>query len=184
MYKIICFGIGVALSLVIFTGCGIKTSEYSVSADNNMELRKLEDIKLNVGDFDAENKGESHSLCRLSDTVSTPNGEPFSEYIKKAFIDELKMAGLYDQNAPITISAYIEKVYGSSMIGNAFWQIIIEVKSSNGKSIKVDTKRDYPSAFTAYTACQNMATSFSPTVRMLIQDIITHKDFSTLINTH
>ena len=34
-------------------------------------------------------------LCvDLAETVSTPKGEPFSEYIKDAFVSELKMAGV------------------------------------------------------------------------------------------
>lgn len=68
------------LATLAFTGCGIKTSEYNVSADNVQTLREHKDLKLNVSDFTATNKDESSVMCRLAETVSTPQGEPFSQY--------------------------------------------------------------------------------------------------------
>ena len=68
------------------------------------------------------------------------------------------------------------------MIGNAYWEINVTVTSTTGKSITVNTKRDYPSSYLATTACNNMGTSFSPTIKQLIGEIINHKDFPTLLN--
>ena len=151
----------VALATLLFTGCGIKTSEYNVSADNVSTLRDYKELKLDVGNFTATNVGESSVMCRLAETISTPKGEPFSEYIKEALLSELKMAGVYDKNSDLKISGNVNKVYGSSMFG---------------------TKRDYPSSYLATTACNNMGTSFSPTIKQLIGEIINHKDFPTLLN--
>ena len=121
-------------------------------------------------------------MCRLAETISTPKGEPFSEYIKEALLSELKMAGVYDKNSDLKISGNVNKVYGSSMLGNAYWEINVTVTSTTGKSITVNTKRDYPSSYLATTACNNMGTSFSPTIKQLIGEIINHKDFPTLLN--
>ena len=91
----------VALATLLFTGCGIKTSEYNVSADNVSTLRDYKELKLDVGNFTATNVGESSVMCRLAETISTPKGEPFSEYIKEALLSELKMAGVYDKNSDL-----------------------------------------------------------------------------------
>ena len=166
---------------LLFTGCGIKTNEYNVSADNVQTLRNYQDLKLDVSNFTASNKDESSVMCRLAETVSTPKGEPFSEYIKDAFVSELKMAGVYDKNSDLKISGNLNKIYGSSMFGNAYWEMDVTVTSSNGNSITVNTKRDYPSSYLASTACNNMGTSFAPSVKQLIGDILDHKDFSKLV---
>ena len=130
------------LATLLFTGCGIKTNEYNVSADNVQTLRNYQDLKLDVSNFTASNKDESSVMCRLAETVSTPKGEPFSEYIKDAFVSELKMAGVYDKNSDLKISGNLNKIYGSSMFGNAYWEMDVTVTSSNGNSITVNTKRD------------------------------------------
>ena len=113
------------LATLLFTGCGIKTNEYNVSADNVQTLRNYQDLKLDVSNFTASNKDESSVMCRLAETVSTPKGEPFSEYIKDAFVSELKMAGVYDKNSDLKISGNLNKIYGSSMFGNAYWEMNI-----------------------------------------------------------
>ena len=169
------------LATLLFTGCGIKTNEYNVSADNVQTLRNYQDLKLDVSNFTASNKDESSVMCRLAETVSTPKGEPFSEYIKDAFVSELKMAGVYDKNSDLKISGNLNKIYGSSMFGNAYWEMDVTVTSSNGNSITVNIKRDYPSSYLASTACNNMGTSFAPSVKQLIGDILDHKDFSKLV---
>ena len=170
------------LATLLFTGCGIKTNEYNVSADNVQTLRNYQDLKLDVSNFTASNKDESSVMCRLAETVSTPKGEPFSEYIKDAFVSELKMAGVYDKNSDLKISGNLNKIYGSSMFGNAYWEMDVTVTSSNGNSITVNTKRDYPSSYLASTACNNMGISFAPTIKQLINDILNHKDFGELLN--
>lgn len=180
--KKLVYGIIVAAIAISFTGCGLKTAEYAMSADNVTELRKIANKKIAVDSFSAVSTGEKHIMCRLAETISTPRGESFSDYIEDALKTELKMAGLYDQSSKLRLSGKLIKIYGSSMLGDAYWEVELEVKSSNGKSIQVHTKREYPSAFLAYTACNNMASSFSPTIRQLITDIINHKDFNSLLN--
>lgn len=169
------------LTTLLFSGCGIKTNEYNVSADNVQTLRNYKDLKLDVSTFTASNKDESSVMCRLAETVSTPKGEPFSQYVEEAIISELKMAGVYDKNSDLKISGNLNKIYGSSMFGNAYWELDVTITSSNGKSLTVNTKRDYPSSYLASTACNNMGTSFSPTIKQLINDILSHKDFAELL---
>lgn len=181
MKKIVLISTTIVLSTLLFTGCGIKTSEYNVSADNVQTLRSYQDVKFDVPTFTATNSGESSVMCRLAETVSTPKGEPFSEYIKEALISELKMAGNYDKNSDLKITGNLNKIYGSTMFGNAYWEVNVTITSINGKTLTVNTRRDYPSSYLASTACNNMGTSFAPTIKQLIGDIINHKDFPKLL---
>ena len=181
MKRILLLSSSVALATLLFTGCGIKTTEYNPSADNVQTLRDYKDLKLNASNFTSTSKDESSILCRLAETISTPKGEPFAAYIENAINSELKMAGNYDKNSDIKLSGNINKVYGSSMLGNAYWEINATINSSNGKSLTVNTKRDYPSSYLASTACNNMGTSFEPTINQLVSDILNHKDFSELV---
>ncbi len=182
MKKSLLFSSSVALATFLFTGCGIKTSEYNVSADNVQKLRDYKELKLDVSSFTATKAGESSILCRLAETVSTPKGESFEEYIKEALISELKMAGTYDKNSTLKVSGNLNNIYGSTMFGDAYWEINVTITSTNGKSLTVNTKREYPSSYLASTACNNMGTSFSPTIKQLISDILNHKDFSSLLD--
>ena len=182
MKKSLLISSSVVFAAFLFTGCGIKTSEYNVSADNVQILRDYKELKLDVSTFSATTAGESSAMCRLAETISTPKGESFEEYIKDALISELKMAGVYDKNSDLKISGNLNKIYGSTMYGNAYWEISVTITSSNGKSLSVNTKREYPSSYLASTACNNMGTSFSPTIKQLIGDILNHKDFHLLLN--
>ncbi len=74
MKRILLLSSSAALATLLFTGCGIKTTEYNPSADNVQTLRDFKDLKLNVSNFTSTNKGESSVLCRLAETVSTPKG--------------------------------------------------------------------------------------------------------------
>lgn len=171
------------LATFILTGCGIKTSEYTVSADNVQKLRSHNNVKLGVSKFTAVVPGENSILCRLADTVETPNDEAFEMYIENALKDELKMAGIYDENADIKLTGKVKKVSASTMLGNAYWSFDINVSSSNGKNFDLESRRDYGSAFLALTACNNMGSSFGPSVKKLIEDIITHPKFNELITS-
>ena len=51
MRKVLLLSSSVALATLLFTGCGIKTTEYNPSADNVQTLRDYKDLKLNVSNF-------------------------------------------------------------------------------------------------------------------------------------
>lgn len=172
-----------AFTALLFTGCGIKTSDYSVSAENVQTLKNYKNIKLGIKSFTAETENESTVLCRAAETIETPNDEAFEKYIENALRDELIIAGIYDKNADIKLSGHLKKIYASSMIGNAYWSFDIKVSSSNGKSFDIESKNEYGSAFLAYTACNNMGSSFAPSVKKLIKDIINHPRFNELISS-
>lgn len=166
---------------LVLTGCGIKTSDYAVSAENVQKLRSYKDVKLGINTFSADTKDESTVLCRAAETIETPNDESFAKYIENALKDELIMSGVYDENAALKLSGHLKKIYASSMIGDAYWSFDLKITSSNGETIDLQSKNEYGSAFLAYTACNNMGGSFAPSVKKLIKDIINHPKFDKLI---
>ena len=174
----------IILSLImgsmLFTGCGIKVQRYHASADNVNTLKRL-NTKINVKHFTA-NKSEYKVLCRLANDVTTPNKEPFEKYIEDAFIEELKMAGMYSSAAKITISGHLNTMNVSSGMTDAHWTLNMKVASSNGKSFTIQHTHKYSASFLGGIACQeDMPDAFEPTVQELIAKIIRDPRFKGLI---
>jgi len=174
----------------IISGCSVKVPEkyykneippYSASSDNVMEMKTIE-TKINIGKFTSYNKDEKPT-CRLGGSyITTQDGTSLDTYIENAFVKELKLAGVYDKNAKITISGYIKEYLSSSSMSNAHWAINIDVKSSNGKQFNIVHTTKYDASFNGMTAyAEDMPNAFKKTVKELILNIITHKKFQTLL---
>ena len=177
--SIIKLGLVGAFLAIGFSGCGIKVAGYSASSDNVSKLRTYK-TKVNVSKFTAKSS-ESSMMCRMSDPIKTPKEETFEKYIENALIDELKMAGLYDKSAKITLAGHLNKVSASSTPGVAYWEFSVKVSSSNGQTFTVVSKKEYSSSFMAHYACNDMAGAFSPSVQKLITDIVNHPKFTNLL---
>ena len=170
-------------SMALFTGCANKVPVYAISTNNVVNLQGLskDNGKVNLNNFTDSGRDESKVMCRLATPVGTANGETFASYIENAFKKELLVAGMYDTKSNISISANIDNIYGSTTIGNAYWEFTVTVKSSNGTSYTVHTQYDYESSFSAMSACSEMQRSFVPAVQKLIGDIIQNPKFVDLL---
>jgi hypothetical protein len=166
---------------LFFTGCANKVHEYSISANNVVALQGMSGTKVKLGEFTDSGRDEAKVMCRLATPIGTPNGETFASYLKDSLMKELVTAGMYDPKAETTISLNIDKMYGSTTIGNAYWEFDVTVKSSNGKSFKVHSRYDYESSFSAMSACSEMQRSFVLAVQQLNYDIITNPMFKELL---
>jgi hypothetical protein len=170
------------MSLAIFvSGCSTyAVSRYSVSVENVTGLRKLNGQTINVGPFTA--KGEASSIgCRAVGPIKTPDGEPFSQYVRKAFISELTMAEVYSAAAAVTLTGTLDHLDFSSTSGA--WQMGLTVSSSNGKSLHVEESYDFSSSFFGETACNQTAQAFMPGVQDLIGKLVRDPGFKTLLGT-
>ena len=176
--------ITILLLALHFSGCANKVHIYSPSTDNLITFKNFSKSHegVNIGEFGDSGRNESKVMCRLSPPVGTQDGETFASYIRKAFMQELMVSDMYNGDSNMTISANLDDIYGSTMLGNAYWEFKITVKSSNGNSYQVHTRYDYESSYLAYSACPEMQRSFVPAVQKLIGDIINHADFKTLIH--
>lgn len=138
--------IPVVLLLLIALGCStFSAMRYSVSADNIVTLRTLNGKTVSVGAFSAASPGQTEIMCRGVGPIKTPDGEPFSEYVRKAILDDLRIANVYAESAPITLTGHLEAIDFSSNSGE--WNLSLTVKSSNGKSITITETYKYTTSF-------------------------------------
>mgnify|MGYP000873194247 CR=1 FL=1 len=166
------------LSLIV-SGCSTyAASRYSICTVNVVALRSLNGKTINVGAFTATKSGQTEIMCRGVGPIKTPDGEPFSEYVRKAFIDELKIANVYSSNAPVVITANLDSIDFSSNSGT--WSISMTFKSSNGKSVIATENYSYTSSFYGETACNQTAQALMPAVQNLVGKVVRSNNFLAL----
>ena len=172
------------ISLVLVTtlaACStMQPARYSISVDNVQALKKYEDASLMISEFTQSTS--FNSACRLMGPIEPADGLTFSEFISKAFNDELKMAGVYSESG-VKISGDITKVDFSSSSGlvNGFWDIAVTLTSSNGSALSTQNKYTFKSGYDAITACNATADALAPAVQDLIQKAVTNPKFESLL---
>lgn len=169
-------------SLVLATMSGCSTysvNRYAISVDNVTSLKEVIDSSISVGNFNAVGGSKTSIMCRGVGPIKTPDGQTFENFIRKALIDELKMAGSYTNEAPVTITGRLDSIDFSSASGN--WKIAMTLASSNGKSISVVENYSFTSSFYGETACNQTAQALMPAVQNLIGKIVHNKGFSDLV---
>jgi len=182
MKRLIVGSLALALAMLM-SGCANKVHNYSVNTKNVMLLKDTPSGSMaNVGKFSDSGKDESKVMCRLATPIGTPNGETFASYMQDSLTQELMMADRYDSKSTSSITANLDDMYGSTILGNAYWEFKVTVNSSNGTSYKVHTKYDYESSFTAYSACAEMQRSFVPAIQKLNNEIIKNPKFTELLS--
>ena len=167
----------VVLALFV-AGCETYSApRYGISADNVVALKSLAPSRIKVGAFAEPQKFADG--CRAAGPITAADGMGFAAYIRKALIDELKIAGVYDDNSSVVLTGAVNNLAFSSTI--AFWDIALTVTSSNGKSISVQEHYEFPSSFAAVTACKRVADGYFPAVQNLLQKLIASPDFRGLV---
>ena len=175
----------VVISALLLAGCTAGTVQtYGVSADTNHALRSLP-IKHQIGISDFFLSGPIDLTCRAVGPISLPPNTTFPGYIRKAFEDELKLAGVFNASSPkVTLRGNIHKVEMSSSAKGLFtgyWSIGMTVSSSNGKEVSVNDYYEFESAFNGVTACSNTANALMPAVQSLINKIVKDPNFVALL---
>ncbi|HVQ03497.1 MAG TPA: hypothetical protein VMT14_08270, partial [Burkholderiaceae bacterium] len=107
-----------------------------------------------------------------------------TQYIQKAFEDELKIAGAYAQSAPrVSVGGRVTKLEFSSSKGltGGYWQIDLALDSSNGKKVDVSEYYEFNSGFVANEACRNTAEADSRAVQNLVGKAVRMPAFAELL---
>lgn len=165
---------------VLSTGCSTySATRYSISTDNVVALRTLNGKTVNVGAFGATKIGEKEIMCRGVGPIKTPDGEPFAEFVRKAFVDELRIANVYSTTAPVTLIGNLDAIDFSSASGG--WNMALTVKSSNGKTLSVSENYPFTTSFYGETACNQTAQAFMPAVQNLVGKVARSPEFLTLV---
>jgi hypothetical protein len=156
---------------VLVSGCSTySATRYSIATDNVMVLRSLNGKTINVGAFSSTSPGQKEIMCRGVGPIKTPDGEPFSDFVRKALLDELKIANIYSASAPVTLTGNLNALDFSSQGGR--WNLSLTVKSSNGKSMTTTEVYSYTSSFYGETACNQTAQAFMPAVQNLVGKVV------------
>lgn len=167
--------------LAILAGCStMQPPRYAISVDNVQALKQYDNKKVMVSDF--TQSAQYSSGCRLMGPIEPADGLTIPAFVSKAINDELKMAGIYAENGT-KITGDITQIGFSSTSGltNGFWNIAIDLKSSNGNSMSVSNKYSFKSGFDAITACNATADALTPAVQDLIKAAIAKPEFKTLL---
>jgi hypothetical protein len=150
---------------------------YGASVDNVMALKKFAPAQVSVGAFDEPK--QFGAGCRAAGPITASDQLTFASYISKALADELKLAGLYDANARVTLTGSVDSLAFSSSVG--FWDIALTVRSSNGRSVSVKEHYEFAPAFTASNGCKRVSDAYFPAVQNVIQKVINSTDFPALM---
>lgn len=168
-------------SILLLSACStMQPPRYSVSVDNIQAMKTYDGAK--AGFISLSQTVAYESNCRLMGPIEPADGLSVPQFIVKAFNDEFKMAGIYSDDN-IKISGEITKIEFSSITGltNGYWDIGLQLKSSNGSTLAVSNKYSFKSGFDAITACNATADALSPAVQDLIKATVNHPDFHKLV---
>ena len=154
---------------------------YSLSADSNQALKGIKAGPVSIGQFSGP--AEFDPNCRAAGSIEPPDGMTYESYVRKALIDELKVAGLIQDQGKRTITGKLEKLAFSSSKGitGGIWEIDLSLSSSNGQTMSVRESYEFKSGFDAGTACKQTADAFMPAVQNLVLTIVSSPDFQRLI---
>lgn len=158
------------------------TQRYAISADNNLAIKALGVGGIGIAPF--AGPADFSANCRALGPMQVADGMSHTQYIQKAFEDELKVASAFAAAQPrVTLSAKVEKLEFSSTraITGGSWTIDLAMRSSNGKSIDVQEYYEFSSGFAAFEACRNTAEAFSRAVQNLVGKTLKHPGFQGLV---
>jgi hypothetical protein len=162
------------------SGCAsFDVGRYGVSVENNAALKKLAGTKVAVGPFTGTEPGKKEISCRAVGPIKTPDEQPFEEWIRRALMDELTVADLLADAAPVTLTGKVERIDFDSMAGD--WFLDLTVTSSNGQSLRVANAYSYGFTYVGETACARTAKSFGPAVQVLIGKLVYDPRFADLL---
>jgi hypothetical protein len=176
--------IAIAVVSTAVIGCSTTNSiPYKASTGNVITLQntlKASSTKVNIGVFSMGSGIDEELMCRMLGPVKVSPGKTLSTFIKEAFQEELFLAQVYDSAAPVTIDGRIEKLTFSS-VSPANWEISMRVSSNKSPGYTVSIKYNYDTSFDAFSACRNVADSFSPAVQELLRQVVTNPQFTQLV---
>ena len=171
----------ISIAFMLSACSTMQPPRYAISVDN------IEAIKAHAGAkarLTSLNQSASYQAnCRLMGPIEPADGLSVSDFVAKAFNDEFKMAGIYSEDG-LKIHGDITRVEFSSISGvtDGYWDLGIQLTSSNGTALKVNNKYSFRSGFDAITACNATADALTPAVQDLIKVTVNHPDFEELIS--
>ncbi|MBI3561576.1 MAG: hypothetical protein HY080_07675 [Gammaproteobacteria bacterium] len=170
--------LAVVILAALISGCAYNASPYGASI-RNVESIKSANIKpVAVAPFKSSKPGLDSITCRAAGPVIVkPN---FETYIEKALIDELKLAGVYNQNSELVLTGNLENVDFSSGMTDGKWIFSLIVSNNKNQSFTANSTYEFSGSFIADKACQEVAQAFGPAIQKLIEDVVQNPKFRQL----
>lgn len=176
--KFLLFTIAIAASLL--SGCAFKTLPYSASASNVDGIRAANIKPVSVSTFQSTKPGLSSIVCRAVGPVTVESS--FESYIEKAFVLELRQAGLYDQNSKLVLNGKLEQLDFSSGMTDGNWVMELTVSNSRNESYTTNSNFNFSGSFLGDKACGDVSQAFVPAVQKLIEGVINNPRFKQIAN--
>jgi hypothetical protein len=146
-----------------------------------LKMSKSSGLKpVSVGTFSSFKPGMNSISCRAAGNVETPDEASYESYIQKAFTDELKLAGLYDESSNLKLQGKIEELDFNSNIGAGKWVISLTLTSNMSSGYKTTATHEFSTNWVADKACQQVAQAFVPAVQKLILQTVGNPKFGEL----
>ena len=170
-------------AVTLLVACETPTTQrYSISADNNLALKATGATGVVLGEFSSSVNFDAS--CRMLGPMQVADGLTHTQYIRKAFEEEFKIAGIYATGAPrVRVTGRVTQLEFSSTSGltGGYWNIELTMQSSNGRSMKVAENYQFNSGFEAASACRNTAEAFSRAVQNLVGKAVRNPAFAGLV---
>ncbi len=164
----------------LLSGCAFKTLPYGASASNVDEIRAKNIKPVSISAFQSVKPGLSSIVCRAVGPVTV---EPsFETYIEKAFVSELKQAGVYDQNSKLVIYGKLEEIDFSSGMTDGNWITSLTISNSRNESYTTKSNFSFSGSFLGDKACGDVSQAFVPAVQKLIEGVIHDLRFKQIVN--
>ncbi len=165
--------------------CASVAPVYTTSARTQATLAALPAAQVGVAAFTQPE--DIVTMCRGNGPVEPPGHESFAVFVHNAFVDELQHAGKFaSANPKVTLHGALTKVEFSSShdLIKGYWDLGLQLRSDNGKQLKVAEHYDFDSGILAVTACDNSAEALPKAVRALIQKTVESPGFAGLLAAH
>jgi hypothetical protein len=156
---------------------------YIVSADNTKAIKRFGGGNINVGPF--TRTAEFDNDCGITaGSLVMPDQLSFEGYIRKGLVEELKVAGMFDDAAPkITLTGVVEQLsfFSRRNFYISSWNFGLRVTSSNGQSVYVTEQYNFDAGPGSHADCQKIADSYMPAVQKILGKFINSPEFKTLV---
>jgi hypothetical protein len=164
-------------------GCQTPTTQrYAISADNLLAFTSIGATRVGTKTFVPPASFDAN--CRGLGPIKVADNLTHTQYIQKAFEDELKLAGAFAAANPrVIIGAEVRKLEFSSTKGftGGYWQIDIALESSNGRRLVVSEHYEFQSGVVPTDACRNTAEAYSRAVQNWVGKAVKAPGFAELL---
>jgi hypothetical protein len=175
--------LAILATTLVLSACETPTTQrYAISADNDQAIKATGVTGIGVETFVAPK--EFSANCRALGPMKVADDLTHTQYIQKAFEDELKIGGAYAANAPrVTLGGNVNRLEFSSSKGltDGYWLIDLSLHSTNGKTLDVSENYGFHSGFIATEACRNTAEAYSRAVQDLVGKAVKSPGFAGLL---